>query len=90
MMKFLSSGEDFNAAIGAALKKCSLFALTVTPNIVEENNHVMAVEHPEARKANKPILPMVLPPTDPEVLYRCFQCLPLCTDAHAGAFCAAC
>ncbi len=34
--EFLTPGEDFNEAIGAVLEKSDLFALAVTPNLVNE------------------------------------------------------
>lgn len=83
--EFLTPGENFNSAIAAALEKCSLFALAVTPSIVEENNYVMTTEYPEAVKSGKPILPVELVPTDKEALRTYFQGLPPCTDAHDEA-----
>lgn len=80
--EFLTPGENFNEAIATALEKCGLFALAVTPSVVEENNYVMTVEYPEAVKSGKHILPVELAPTDKEALRTCFQGLPPCTDAH--------
>lgn len=88
--EFLTPGENFNQAIAAALEKCSLFTLTVTPNIVEKDNYVITTEYPEALKAGKPVLPVEMAPTDREALRASFQDLPPCADAHEeGALSAA-
>ena len=62
--EFLVPGEGFNEAIGDALKKSRLFALVVTPNLVNEENYVHTVEYPMAKKAEKPILPAEMADTD--------------------------
>lgn len=80
--EFLTPGENFNEAIGEALKKCALFALAVTPNIVENGNYVMAIEYPEAQKVGKPILPMEMETTDKQRLQNLFRDIPPCVDAH--------
>lgn len=80
--EFLTPGENFNEAIGEALKKCALFALAVTPNIVENGNYVMTIEYPEAQKEGKPILPMEMESTDKEKLQNSFRDIPPCVDAH--------
>lgn len=56
--EFLTPGDNFNDAIQSALEKSSLFALAVTPNLLEQPNYVMTTEYPNAKKANKPILPI--------------------------------
>lgn len=78
--EFLTPGEDFNAAIEAALEKSQLFALVVTPNIVEAGNYVMTTEYPKAREAGKPILPVELLSTDRGQLDACYQNLPPCAS----------
>ena len=62
--EFLVPGEDFNESIAEALEKSSLFTLLVTPNLLEDQNYVMRVEYPEARKAGKEILPVEMVQTD--------------------------
>ena len=62
--EFLVPGEDFNESIAEALDKSSLFTLLVTPNLLEDQNYVMRVEYPEARKAGKEILPVEMVQTD--------------------------
>lgn len=47
--EYLVPGEGFDAAIRAAFEKSSIFALAVTPNLLEPGNYVMDVEFPLAR-----------------------------------------
>ena len=68
--EFLIPGEAFNKAIEDAMKKCSLFALAVTPSILENGNYVMTTEYPSAVKMNKRVLPAMLEETDLEELNR--------------------
>ena len=51
--EFLIPGENFNDSIAAALEQSSLFALAVTPNLVNEPNYVMSIEYPMAKEAQK-------------------------------------
>ena len=74
--EFLVPGENFNANINAALEKSTLFALTVTPNLLEQGNYVMEHEYPAARSANKPILPVEMLQTDRKGMERVYQDLP--------------
>lgn len=83
--EFLSPGEDFNDTIAQALQKSRLFALAVTPNLVNEKNYVMDVEYPMARQAGKKILPAQLCPTDRRKLEQCYQGLPQCVDSRDQA-----
>ncbi len=46
--EYLTPGEDFNEAIFDAIKKSELFAMVVTPNLINEENYVKNVEYPEA------------------------------------------
>ncbi len=62
--EFLTPGEDFNENIAEALEKSTLFTLLVTPNLLEDQNYVMRVEYPEAKKAGKEILPVEMVQTD--------------------------
>lgn len=62
--EFLTPGENFNSEIDEALKKSSLFALVVTPHLLENPNYVMRVEYPMAKESGKPILPIEGLPTD--------------------------
>ena len=62
--EFLTPGENFNDSIRDALEKSCLFALAVTPNLVNEENYVMTVEYPMAKRANKQIVPAEMLETD--------------------------
>ncbi len=71
--EYLTPGESFNDAIAEALQKSRLFALVVTPSLLENPNYVMQIEYPQAREADKNILPIVARETDYEqmqVLYK--------------------
>ena len=70
--EFLVPGENFNDAIAAAMEKSILFAMVVTPNLLEIPNYVMTTEYPEALKANKPILPVEALKTDSEEISKLF------------------
>lgn len=74
--EFLIPGEDFNDSIEDALNKSSLFALVVTPNIVNENNYVMEMEYPMAREREKYIFPAEMVSTDIEELNKHYKDFP--------------
>ena len=74
--EFLTPGEDFNDAISAALEKSALFAMAVTPNLVNETNYVETIEYPLAREMDKVILPAELVPTDRNELRNKYEALP--------------
>lgn len=78
--EFLVPGEDFNNAIAVALKKSELFALVVTPNIINEKNYVQTVEYPEATKQHKKVLPVELVKTDHKELSKQYPEIPNCVD----------
>ena len=82
--EFLTPGERFTDNIRNAMGKSKLFALLVTPNLLEEPdgkpNFVMGVEYPEARKAGKPVLPAEMEPTDHNALAEKYRDLPSCLD----------
>ena len=82
--EFLTPGEDFNDNIKAALDKSVLFALAVTPNLINEKNYVMTVEYPEAKDAKKPILSAEMVATDAAVLKDCYKDIPEAVNAHDG------
>lgn len=74
--EFLTPGEDFNENIADALNKSRLFALAVTPNLVNERNYVQTTEYPMAKEAGKVILPVELVETDRELLQSFFADIP--------------
>lgn len=80
--EFLVPGENFNDAIADALKKSKLFALVVTPNLINEENYVMTTEYPMARERKMHILPAESVETDKDQLKAKFADIPDCTDMH--------
>ena len=80
--EFLTPGEDFNAAIGDMLEKSDIFAMVVTPNLVNESNYVMTTEYPEARKRNKPIIPVEMEKTDRKALEEHYASIPACVPGR--------
>lgn len=84
--EYLIPGEDFNAVIQDALQKSDLFALMVTPHVVEPNNYVVKHEYPMAQELSQQkklsILPIECVKTDEEVLQSMFQNIPPCTMAY--------
>ena len=80
--EFLTPGEDFNDEIAAALDKSKLFAMAVTPNLVNEKNYVMDVEYRLAVKGEKRILPAELVPTDKSALEKYFENIPATVDPY--------
>ncbi len=51
--EFLVPGEKYDGAIKAAFEKSGLFALAVTPNLLEPKNYVLREEYPMARKRRR-------------------------------------
>ena len=87
--EFLTPGESFAANIEKALNSSKLFALLVTPNLLEEPdgkpNFVMAEEYPAAKKSGKPILPAEMEDTDKEQLRQKYTDIPDCVLAKDQA-----
>ena len=80
--EFLTLGENFNQSILDALKKSELFALVVTPNLVNEENYVMNTEYPLAKESGKKILPAEFVKTDGELLQEKYSGLGEVMDAR--------
>ena len=74
--EYLTPGEDFNESIRHAFEKSNLFALVVTPNLLEQSNYVMRVEYPMASDNGKKIIPLMPVDTDGEELKRCYPGIP--------------
>ncbi len=95
--EFLVPGENYNDAIRDAFEKSGLFALAVTPSLLEPENYVMRVEFPLARDRRKDrgdleIVPVELyetalgdPRTDPEALETSYNGMPPLQDEHRPA-----
>lgn len=82
--EFLTPGESFVDSIQKALEDSKMFALLVTPNLLEEPdgqpNFVMAKEYPAAVKAEKLIMPAEMVSTDHGALAAKFPSIPDCAD----------
>lgn len=85
---YLASGEDFNEGIAEAIKKCKLFNLVVTPNLLEPDcegkpNYVMDKEYPMAENDyRKPILPAEMEYTSQKDLGDKYRNIPECIDPN--------
>ena len=82
--EYLVPGENFNDAIRSALEKGRLFALVVTPSLLEKDNYVMLHEYPAAKESGKPILPAQMVKTDREKLEACYKEIPDSVDVRDG------
>ena len=71
--EFLQPGENFNEAILEAMEKCEVFALVVTPNILENPNYVLTTEYPKALEIGKKILPIEIQKTNGWDLRRLYK-----------------
>lgn len=56
--EYLVPGEDYSDNIEEEIKKCSIFVMVVTPSLLENDNYVLKVEYPLAKKLNKKIVPL--------------------------------
>ncbi|MCC8045795.1 MAG: TIR domain-containing protein [Clostridiales bacterium] len=83
--EFLVPGRDFNQAIISAMEKSSLFALAVTPNLLEDGNYVMTIEYTAAKNLEKKVLPVEIRPTDPEALKQKYPDIPDSVNAFDEA-----
>ena len=81
--EFLTPGESFEENIKKALDKSELFALLVTPNLINEENYVQTTEYPYAHnKAKKVVLPAEMVKTDRDELKKQYPGIPDCVNAH--------
>ncbi|MCR4672274.1 MAG: tetratricopeptide repeat protein [Lachnospiraceae bacterium] len=80
--EFLIPGEDFNLSISEMLKKSSIFALTVTPNLVNESNYVRDIEYPAALADNKPVFAVEMVQTDRRALFDSYSGLTECVNIY--------
>ena len=74
--EFLTLGEDFDGNINRAIEDSDLFLLTLTHNMVNEDNYVIRSEYPCAHKKGKEILPVELESVDRQRVQVCFPGLP--------------
>ena len=88
--EFLTPGERFRDNIERNLRSSILFALLVTPNLLEHHadgtpNFIMGEEYPAAKKLNKPILPVKMEETDIDLLKLYYSDIPECSDTKNEA-----
>ena len=84
--EFLTPGESFNDNISKMLSDSKLFALLVTPNLLEEPNFVMTNEYPMAKKSCMDILPAEMENTDKALLKTKFCDIPDVVDPYDDEF----
>ena len=85
--EYLRPGESFRENIERILNNSKLFALLVTPRLLEKlkdgnPNYVMKSEYPAAKQAGKPILPAEMEKTDQTALKKEFAGIPECSDIN--------
>ena len=83
--EFITPGESFRENINKILNDSKLFALLVTPSLLERHsdgspNFIMKEEYPAAKNQGKRILPAEMVETDKEALKREFEDIPECTS----------
>ena len=85
--ELLNPGESFRENIKKALRESKLFALLVTPNVLEKPNFVMTEEYPTAKDTSMVILPTEMVATDRTRLKDEYDGIPECADPReADAF----
>ena len=84
--EFLAPGENFRKNIEKMLHSSEMFALLVTPNLLEEPggnaNFVMGEEYPAAQSLGMKILPVEMERTDIRTLSVKFPGISKCVDAQ--------
>lgn len=70
--EYLIPGENFSDAIKKMIEDSQLFAMVVTPNILEEGNYVIQEEYPFALVAKKSILPISMAETNEKLFQEFF------------------
>lgn len=74
--EFLTPGESFRENIRSTISSCCLMLLLVTPRLLEKPNFIMDEEYPAAKSCGKPVLPVLMEPTDPDGLRECYKDIP--------------
>lgn len=83
--ELLKPGRDFNDEIKKEIESCDVFALNVTPSVLEEGNYVKREEFPYAVKNKKEILPVEMIPTDKTALSEGYPEMPSCVNGEDGS-----
>lgn len=84
--EFLIPGQDFESDIKSALEKSSLFALLVTPSLLEKGNYVETNEYPAAVDAKMSVLPVEMVETDGQELKKAYKNIPECSRPYDREF----
>lgn len=88
--EFLTPGESFRENIEKMMKDSKLFALLVTPSLLEYvdgiPNYVMAKEYPDAKRAGMDILPAEMEETDKDELRAKYEDIPECVRPNDADF----
>lgn len=88
--EFLAIGESFRENIEKMMDDSELFALLVTPNLLEEPdgkpNFVMGKEYPGAKEKGMDIIPAEMQPTDQKKLGEKFKDIPECVNPYSKDF----
>ena len=79
----MSPGESFNDAIKESLNKSDLFALAVTPNLLDDPNYIMDIEYPAAMESGKDIFPVEMLPTNSKELKEKYPGIPDAEDKNS-------
>lgn len=82
--EFLVPGEQYSTAIQTALEGCALFAMALTPSMLERGNYVRRQEYPAARRLGKPVFPAEMVPMDRAALAEAYPELGECVDPRSG------
>ncbi len=71
--EYLVPGEEYNDAIEEAMKKSALFALVVTPSLLEDPNYVKDIEYPNANELDKIIVAIKTQEVDFPKLFETYE-----------------
>lgn len=77
--EFIAPGDDFKLDIKKALDESELFALLVTPNLLEPN-FIIENEYKPAKEMGKRILPAEMEDTDRKALEKMYEDIPRCVN----------
>ena len=80
--EYLVPGESFIDAIKKMIEESGLFAMVVTPSLLEVNNYVMREEYPYARSKGKDIFPISMDDTDESKLIERYPGIPIPVDGR--------
>ena len=78
--EFLVPGDNFNDAIEEAIGKSKLFAMVVTPSLLEIPNYIKSVEFKAAKDYGIPVLPVEGQKTDRIALLKLYPGIPETVD----------